>query len=265
MAEGPRTPRSAFEDAVDAGEYVTAVELIRSVRADGTSSLVELASSAFTADELEEMADADSVGDALFALGAFLWNGDGRELHAIDVFIEAAGRGSAEAVAAAGESLEWMGAAREARPWLERAVADPSTRTPRLDGLLGLVLRAEDETSPDVIPLLRSGFSADDYFGVPLAQVLRERGRFEEARDILEGLVDRGRSGAAIVLGNLRQDDLDDLEGAEDAYRKGIDADDAHSAFNLGLLLRRMGRGEEAEEAFRLALRMGDLTDPGGP
>ncbi|WP_327351285.1 helix-turn-helix domain-containing protein [Streptomyces sp. NBC_01304] len=103
---------------------------------------------------------------------------------------------------------------------------------------------------------------------VELADVLRRRGRHEEAQILLSRLLDLGdargavhAAGAHRLLG-LIAEDRGDSERAEDHYlsalalleRSGAAGDLADLCRLLGDLLRRMGRTEAAMDAYRTGL-----------
>ncbi|MDG4866212.1 tetratricopeptide repeat protein, partial [Streptomyces sp. T-3] len=110
---------------------------------------------------------------------------------------------------------------------------------------------------------------------VELADVLRRRGRHEEAQVLLSRLLDLGdargavhAAGAHRLLG-LIAEDRGDGERAEDHYlsamalleRSGAAGDLADLCRLLGDLLRRMGRTEAAMDAYRTGL--GHRAAPG--
>ena len=102
--------------------------------------------------------------------------------------------------------------------------------------------------------------SVSPHYGVTLSKLLVEQGRYDEARELLERLVEGGEYGAAIRLGNLLDAQFGDTSAAEHAYLKGVESGDGFSAFNLAIL--RHGKGDfEAAEYYRtIARAMGDLT-----
>jgi tetratricopeptide (TPR) repeat protein len=172
----------------------------------------------------------------------------------------AADAGSTEAIAALGEALHWMGNSQAATPWLEKALRVGASRASWIHGLLGEAYASTGRPREAIESL---ELAAQDYseFGVPLAKALIACGRLEEGRTLLETLVDSGEYGAAIQLGNLLSEEGDD-DGAERAYRAGIETDDENSAFNLGLLYEGQGRHEEAREAFAMAEVLRDIWIP---
>lgn len=110
---------------------------------------------------------------------------------------------------------------------------------------------------------------------VELADVLRRRGRHEEAEELLLRLLDLGdRRGAVHAAGahrllGLMAEDRGEPECAEEHYldalglleRSGAAGDLADLCVLLGDLLRRMGRTEAAMDAYRQGL--GHSTTPG--
>jgi tetratricopeptide (TPR) repeat protein len=91
-----------------------------------------------------------------------------------------------------------------------------------------------------------------------LAALLRESGRPEEARFVLERGAKRGDVESWLPLGNLYSEELGDVEAAEEAYRSGIAAGDIYCHHNLGILLADRGDLEGAVEQFGLGAAAGD-------
>jgi tetratricopeptide (TPR) repeat protein len=111
---------------------------------------------------------------------------------------------------------------------------------------------------PALEPDLRVG---QDHFPAArsdLAHLLRETGRPEEARRVLERGAKLGEQVAWLPLGNLYREELEDDEAAEEAYRSGIAAGDAYCHQNLAVLLADRGDLEGAIEQFRLGAAAGD-------
>jgi tetratricopeptide (TPR) repeat protein len=91
-----------------------------------------------------------------------------------------------------------------------------------------------------------------------LAEILRETGRIEQAREELTRGAKLGECESWLPLGNLLSDELGDLDAAEDAYRAGIAAGDRNCHNNLGNLLLEREDVAGAEEQFREGGRLGD-------
>jgi tetratricopeptide (TPR) repeat protein len=91
-----------------------------------------------------------------------------------------------------------------------------------------------------------------------LAVLLRETGRADEARFVLERGAKRGDVESWLPLGNLYCEELGDVEAAEEAYRSGISAGDIYCHHNLGILLANRGDLEGAVEQFGLGAAAGD-------
>ena len=105
---------------------------------------------------------------------------------------------------------------------------------------------------------LRAGQAHHASARVDLADLLRETGRPEEARRVLERGAKLGEQVAWLPLGNLYREELLDDEAAEEAYRSGIAAGDAYCHQNLAVLLADRGDLEGAVEQFRLGAAAGD-------
>jgi tetratricopeptide (TPR) repeat protein len=105
---------------------------------------------------------------------------------------------------------------------------------------------------------LRAGAGHFPSARTDLAHLLRSTGRSAEARRELERGAKLGEVVAWLPLGNLYADELGDPESAEEAYRSGIAAGDAHCHHNLGVLLVDRGDLDGALEQFRLGAEAGD-------
>ncbi len=109
----------------------------------------------------------------------------------------------------------------------------------------------------DAEPHLRAGADAYPTARTDLAALLRTSGRREEGRAVLARGVAAGEVESMLPLANVL-DGEGDAEGAERLYRRAYDLGDAYSAWNLGLLLLRLGRDREAEEWRWRAAQGGD-------
>lgn len=250
--------RRAAEEAFAAGRFLDFVKAVGGAE-DGENH-------AFIG-ELIPAVDLESVdlgqeptAKALFELAALVWEVD--ERLALSMFREAAVGGSTEALAALGENLQWMGHDEEAVVWLRKAIDAGAGNSLRLAGLLGEVLMRTGGPAyrDEAESLLTMGLQESTEFGVPLAQLLLERGSADDARELLERAVATDVYGAALLLGNLLAEMPGAFDAAEAAYRAGIASGDAHSAHNLAVMLRDNGEVARAAEFHELANRMGDLT-----
>jgi tetratricopeptide (TPR) repeat protein len=153
---------------------------------------------------------------------AFLLQEQGEPEQALEVArtLAAAGDGEAAAVLAC---------------WRWCATHDPS-------------LEADLRAGADRFPAARSD----------LAALLRESGRPDEARFVLERGAKRGDAESWLPLGNLYAEEMGDVEAAEEAYRSGIAAGDIFCHHNLGILLADRGDLEGALEQFGLGAAAGD-------
>nr|WP_246214997.1 tetratricopeptide repeat protein [Modestobacter muralis] len=168
-----------------------------------------------------------------------------------------------EEAAAAGDVEGWVHQA-----WLWRLLGDGGRATEALTAgtragseLAAAVLacwRWDATRDPALEPALRAG--ADHYpdARADLGALLRQSGRLDEARTVLEHGVQLGESASMLPLGNLLRDDLEDDDAAEQAYRLGIAAGDAFCHNNLGVLLRDRGDVVGAAEEFMLGELNGD-------
>ena len=116
----------------------------------------------------------------------------------------------------------------------------------------------DDTLDPALEPELRAGADLYPSARADLAELLRSTGRADEARAVLERGAKLGEVEIWLPLGNFYVDDLGDADAAEEAYRTGIAAGDAHCHLNLGLLLAARGDKDGATEQFRLGAAAGD-------
>ena len=254
-----------YVSAMRRGDFVGAIEALRVVDiarmpASGWEPPLDV-------EQILSVRDAATTRDALYNLGAAVWGLSGYELLGVEILAESARHGSPDGRAATGDALAWLGMPELAHEWLERSLqqgvidSDPQ-RGAWLAGLLGEALEAQGSGSTRSLALLERAAAAHDEFGVSFAKALRSNGELLRSRRILESLTDKAVYGAALQLGNLVWDEFDDRDAAERAYRAGVETEDGHCAYNLGLLFRELGRSVEAEAAFARALTLGDLTAP---
>jgi len=111
---------------------------------------------------------------------------------------------------------------------------------------------------PRLETALRAGADHFPSARCDLAQLLRDSGRAVEARFVLERGAKRGDVESWLPLGNLYNEELGDVEAAEEAYRSGITAGDVFCHHNLGVLLADRGDAEGAVEQFMLGAAAGD-------
>ena len=154
---------------------------------------------------------------------AFLLQEQGEPEQALEVARMLAGAGDAEAAAVLA-------------CWRWCATHDPS-------------LEADLRAGADFFPAARGD----------LAVLLRETGRHDEARFVLERGAKRGDVESWLPLGNLYREELGDVEAAEEAFRSGIAAGDIYCHHNLGVLLGDRGDLEGALEQFGLGADAGDV------
>jgi len=120
-------------------------------------------------------------------------------------------------------------------------------------------------------PHLRIGLQAHPEARADLAALLRTTGRAAEGRAVLEAGVRAGEVGSMLPLANTL-DDEGEHGRAEQIYRRAYELGDPRSAWNLAVMLIRLGRDEEADEWRWRAAQGGDevairhlADDPMGP
>jgi tetratricopeptide (TPR) repeat protein len=115
-----------------------------------------------------------------------------------------------------------------------------------------------ETTDPALEPDLRAGADHFPPARADLAHLLRETGRVDEARFVLERGAKLGEAVAWLPLGNFYADVMGDDEAAEEAYRGGLAAGETFCHHNLAVLLAERGDFEGAVEQFRLGAAAGD-------
>ncbi|WP_460784299.1 tetratricopeptide repeat protein [Microbacterium tumbae] len=249
------------------GDTTPYLDWIRDVRLGISDQLSDHLGATLAADaaEVEEIVyyvrEAESDADALAILAAYIWAVSGSEIEGIEIFRQAVSMGSTKALPDLGEALSWMGAYEQAVPILRRAIEARSGDRNLLFGLLGQALWRIGVHDADITEFLAAGAEHFDRFGIEYAHGLIRLHRFEEARALLNRLINAEECGAAIMLANLLRDEFDDESSAEVAYRRGVEEGDAFSAYNLALMLRRQGRDDESSIYLRRARRMGDMSE----
>lgn len=111
---------------------------------------------------------------------------------------------------------------------------------------------------PSLEPALRAGAEHFAAARSDLGGLLLATGRPDEARCVWELGMKLGEVESMLPLGNYYRDVLDDMDGAEAAYRAGASAGDAHSHHNLAHLLEEQGDHVGAEIHYRIAAEKGD-------
>lgn len=248
----------AAEEAFVSGRFLDFLRAARSEEGGWRRALVR---GRIPAVDLESVdLEGDPTPSTLFELAAVVWDSD--ERLALAMFREAAVGGSIEALAALAEGLNWIGHDEEAVVWLRKAIAAKAGNPARIAGLLGesLVRTGESADSNEAEYLLTVGLQESAEFGVPLAQLLLDQGRTDEAREFLVRSVAADVYGAALLLGNLLAEEPGAFDEAEAAYRAGIASGDGHSAHNLAVMLLENGEVARAKEIHELAKLMGDPT-----
>lgn len=218
-------------------------------------------SEAATLRAFEAVKQASCDANALHEFAGHLWDESGSELLACEVLRMAVQQGADDALVALGEALSWLGNYEEALQVLQTAresgVGDPV----RVAGLLGDARYELGERDEEVERLLAKGASEYLEFGVHYAQMLRRRGEFDSAVDLLRNLVDAQQYGAALLLGNILADDIGEIEEAIGAYLRGIESGDAHSALNLSVVYWELGDEIQTSYFRRVARELGDMTE----
>jgi len=250
-----------FRELIRRGDFLGSVRVLRAIASSVPAA--ELARSyyeTFAVESIDSIVNAADEGEALYLLGMEFWDAADWKFAAIDVFRSAVEKGSERALEAIGDFLDWLGAYEEAIPFLERAREKGIGKSTWIAGLLGHARQHLGDSSREVEELLREGASEHSEFGVDYVNLLRARGAFDDAIPLLRDLVAKDVPGSPIILGNLLDDEFDDPKGAIDAYQRGIEQGDSHSAYNLAILYRNRGAVALAAKFRRIAQEMGDLS-----
>ncbi|MBE7955228.1 hypothetical protein ABTZ44_15565 [Microbacterium oxydans] len=247
--------------AREASDYRSVAAAIkRGVDEVGSDHAAVLLESEFSVEGLKSIHDAETDADAVYLLGVELWGHSVGQLEAVVALREAESLGSEEAVAFLGDVLSSFGAHEEAIGFLRRARDRRYGNRAWVAGLLGASLYELGETGDEVEELLREGAEVFADFGVDYAKALRARGADDEAAVVLRPLVADGVYGAALQLGNLLSDNSD-IEGAVEAYLKGVESKDGHSALNLAILYHEEGQDADSRYYKLVARDLGDMTE----
>lgn len=236
-----------------------AAAIKRGVDEVGSDAAV-LLESEFSIEGLTSIHDAETEADAVYLLGVELWGHSVGQLEAVVALREAESLGSEEAVAFLGDVLSSFGAHEEAIGFLRRARDRGYGNRAWVAGLLGASLSELGETGDEAEELLREGAEVYAEFGVDYAKVLHARGADDEAAVVLRLLVADGVYGAAIQLGNLLSE-RSDIDGAVEAYLKGVESKDGHSALNLAILYHEEGQEADSRYYKLVARDLGDMTE----
>lgn len=236
--------------------YVELVARMIADDRDGAKAYMTAAGTPLTDQDVSDVRAAAGLADALFELGASLWNVPEAKLEAIHVFRLAADNGSIDATKALGDSLNWMGHHEEAIPALREAILLDEDDL-RAVGLLGISLY-ELHRHAEAEPYLRRALGADPSLALPLADIVLEKGETGEYFKLIHSAAAADVYGADILLGNIYSERCDEISAIR-SYRKGIASGDAHSAFNLGVLYHEREDFEQARVFFGEARRLGDL------
>jgi TPR repeat protein len=212
-----------------------------------------------TFDAWSRVAGARTVADSLFNLAVLIWRTSEYETDAVETLRLADRQGSEDAASVLAEYLLWLDNPQAAVEILDRIIRDREPGISRAQLLLGRYyaeeLRRSDE---ETHALLTAAVQSEPEAYVPLARVERSNGHIAEAARLLEIAAASGNPDAAVKLGNLYLDDLDDRVAAETAYRVGVELGDPYSAYNLGRLLDSVGRTSESMSLYRLGAAGGD-------
>jgi tetratricopeptide (TPR) repeat protein len=185
----------------------------------------------------------------------------GRQRDAEACFRRAAALGDSVATFNLGNALAAQGRCAEAVAAYEEALAAAQEGAALGDPVAAAVVaswRWSMTFDPALEPDLRAGAPYYPSARADLGRLLRDTGRIDEARRVLEHGAKLGETESWLPLGNLYCDELGDEESAEEAYRAGIRAGDAYCHHNLGLLLAERGDVDGAVEQFRLGVAAGD-------
>jgi len=200
---------------------------------------------------------SDDPAAAVYNLGTGLWAVDETRA-ALAAFEVGSDRGSKESKLALGISALWVGSDARGLESLNSLVGSNDQVGALAAAALGRYQVQTDQVTPTTVELLARGVTVDDDYVPELAEAYLKLDRQDDAINLLTEQSAAGNPVAPIVLGNIYEDLVGDDELAEKAFRRGVELNDAYSAYNLAALLDKGGRVSESRRALKLAARMGD-------
>lgn len=211
-----------------------------------------------SAEHWEEWAEADDRAEALTALGLVLCVVE-NDAEAVAVLEQAQALGQ-DCAAILGEEYVWLDDWPSAERWFRLALDTQANWWERAAYRVGeRAFLVDDRVDDEVVALLEAGTAASREAVVVLSWLYRRRGDMVTARRFLEEALP-DNDFAWLPLGNLLQEEFDDVDGARAAYEAGYADGDANSAFNLAQLLERLDRPDEALDWMRKAATGGDAA-----
>lgn len=171
--------------------------------------------------------------DAWYNLGLLLEE-LGDDAGALAAFRQAAEHGDSKGLMAEAINLHVAGRWKRARRLMKKARRDKRER----DFVDAITAAWDWEAHRDVTlePALRRAVELYPSAVAELGELLVATDRVDEAERLLDEACRNGNYDACLPLGLLREQVLHDLDGAEDAYRRGIALGDGHSVDNLAIL-----------------------------
>ncbi|MGW8699666.1 tetratricopeptide repeat protein [Streptomyces eurythermus] len=142
----------------------------------------------------------------------------------------------------------------EAEFWFREATADGDTYGMRNLGQLLLDQERWDEVEQFSLSLIEQKPSVAKLI---MGQLFIARGEHEEAQNWLKQAAVDGSKDAWFFLG-IAQEKLEDWQAASASYERAVKAGNEQAPNNLATALRKAGRLEEAEIAYRNAVEQGD-------
>ena len=252
-----------------AGEFGEAIVELTKLREDvGHAKFMRAVKNAFTAqwpDGSENAADlfegaalaGGDFGTALYNLGAGLW-AVGDLAGALSAFQTGADEGSRDAQLALGISALWIGDGPRGLGSLNMLLDEDDEIGALAAAAIGRHHVQVNRVTAETARFLERGIKNDGDYVPDLADAYLKLDRLEEAKNLLVEQSAMGNPVAPIALGNLYESRLGDDGLAEQAFRRGIELEDAHSAYNLAALLDRLGQAAESQRFLELAASMGD-------
>jgi Tfp pilus assembly protein PilF len=241
-----RGAEDAYRRALDAGEPEAAYHL--------GDFLVQIGRPADAEEHLRAALASGDV-DAHIPLGNALWDlGETAEA-------ERHYRAAAQAGQAAG--LHNLGLVLREQDRLEESAAAFRAAVPsEPDALVELAILLSDDLigeAEEAEALLREAIDRGGRdAAIVLGSLLVEQERFAEAEAVLRAATAGGSLDAQVDLANLLSEEGDGAVEAEELYRDAIARGDRDAENNLGVLLRDLGRLDEARAHLRRAAERGD-------
>lgn len=103
--------------------------------------------------------------------------------------------------------------------------------------------------------------NGNQFSRITLALVYRKASLWSKSQKTLLDALEVGMTEAYVHLGHHQEHVLENLAKAEEYYSKSVESGDSAGALSYGQLLVRLGRMQEAQDAFQAAITYGSHSD----